>query len=254
MKNLPKEVEEVLRGTFSLIGESLIDGQIENEDEFKTQQERIGQVLLEYAGTQRAWFVLDQTDILYEGYYTGVKFSYGPVPFFTRDVLVALTRLTGATRYEVSEGSIFTVYWGESIAELTPVYNEQVGLHLYDSTELGWVWHMYSSLREAMKDANNFIEEATAFIYSLPKKIATVDDAKEFLRLLHYTGRSYHPEDNPFDIVGGVFNQHEAMAVKVLMAEVYNLPGNKGKYPDLEFDPCGYLLELEGHVMEEDEE
>jgi hypothetical protein len=92
----------------------------------------------------------------------------------------------------------------------------------------------------------------------LPEAITTVEEAKAFLKALHDNGEDYHPEDSPetvYNMYTGqrLFTDEEAPKVKALIHQIYNLPGNAGKYPDLEFDPCGYLLELDGHVMDDDD-
>lgn len=94
----------------------------------------------------------------------------------------------------------------------------------------------------------------------LPEKISSIDEAKVFLKMLYDKGFDYHPEDSPetvYNMQTGqrLFSDNEAPKIKKLMEDIYSLPGNQvANANDMEFDPCGYLLELGGHVMEEDEE
>ena len=81
----------------------------------------------------------------------------------------------------------------------------------------------------------------------LPKEIKDLDGAKKLLKDLYENGESFHPEDDPFDIEwsGGVRpSLDEKIKLKQLFIEMYELPEME-KYPDVEWDPCGYLLDLE---------
>ena len=86
----------------------------------------------------------------------------------------------------------------------------------------------------------------------LPTEIKTIEDAKQFLSSLHSNGEAYHPDDNPEDCfsVDSEADAKWCKQVGKLMEQIYDLPGNIGKYPNLEFDPCEYLMELFGHTIE----
>lgn len=47
-KQLPVKVERLLTELFTLIGESLVDNQIENRSEFAKAQDDVGNLLVEY--------------------------------------------------------------------------------------------------------------------------------------------------------------------------------------------------------------
>ncbi len=84
---------------------------------------------------------------------------------------------------------------------------------------------------------------------NLPKEIKTVEQAKVFLTELYKNGEAYHPEDDATDIVWNLPEQQhpthaEAVQMNKLMQDIYNLPGNKDKYPNLEFDPCEVIMDL----------
>lgn len=80
--------------------------------------------------------------------------------------------------------------------------------------------------------------------------IATVEEAKAFLKALHTNGESYHPEDDASTIINGhaqtlvsvpcpqelLFSPEEAAVLNHIMNDIYRLPGN--------FDPCAYLVDL----------
>lgn len=75
----------------------------------------------------------------------------------------------------------------------------------------------------------------------LPESINTLEEAKNFLQLLHANGESFHPEDSAHDIVWDIPeppNKHECDQLNALMDQVYYF------FNEETFDPCGYLLDL----------
>jgi hypothetical protein len=80
----------------------------------------------------------------------------------------------------------------------------------------------------------------------LPFRIDTVKEAKEFLTELHENNETFHPEDDAHDInwTTTEVSMEEKDRLNELMQNIYDLPCNKDKYPDLEFDPCDFLMEL----------
>lgn len=86
----------------------------------------------------------------------------------------------------------------------------------------------------------------------LPTEITTVEQAKAFLQALHSNGEAYHPEDNALECFDTSSDEDLDWCRQVnrLMEQVYNLEGNIAAYPNLAFDPCAYLNELAGHVVE----
>jgi hypothetical protein len=80
---------------------------------------------------------------------------------------------------------------------------------------------------------------------NLPDAINSIEEAKLYLSELLKNHEAYHPEDDAHEIVwghGGVFpTKEECDKLNKLMGDIYNLEGNKDKYPDLAFDPCEYL-------------
>lgn len=83
-------------------------------------------------------------------------------------------------------------------------------------------------------------------ITNLPFRIDTVEEAKEFLTELHNNNETFHPEDDAHDInwTTTEVSMEEKDRLNELMQNIYNLPCNKGKYPDIEFDPCDFLMDL----------
>lgn len=89
----------------------------------------------------------------------------------------------------------------------------------------------------------------------LPESITTVEQAKEFLTELHRNGEQFHPEDDAHDIhwnSGIKPTEAQRDRLNKLMADIYRLPGNDMSPQNMVFDPCGFLLKLSGHVMEQD--
>lgn len=95
----------------------------------------------------------------------------------------------------------------------------------------------------------------------LPESITTVDEAKAFIKELYDNGEAFHPEDDATDIIWDLpSNQvptlEECVKLNELMTAIYALPECKLKHrqpnsiPYMDFDPCGYLSDLDGHVME----
>lgn len=80
----------------------------------------------------------------------------------------------------------------------------------------------------------------------LPKAIASVQEAKAFYAALHFNGEAYNPEDSAMDIEFAISEVSEAERKQLdkLQQDVYNLP-ELANYPDVEFDPCGYLIDLD---------
>jgi hypothetical protein len=80
----------------------------------------------------------------------------------------------------------------------------------------------------------------------LPLRIDTVEEAKEFLTDLYNNGEAYHPEDDAHDIiwVGTEVSMFEKDRLNELMQNIYDLPCNSDRYPDLGFDPCEHINEM----------
>lgn len=86
---------------------------------------------------------------------------------------------------------------------------------------------------------------------ALPTAINTISEAKTFLQELRKNGEAYHPEDDAtecFD-TDSEHNLAWCRQVNKLMSDIYALEGNID-HLNMAFDPCAYLLELDGHVME----
>jgi hypothetical protein len=81
---------------------------------------------------------------------------------------------------------------------------------------------------------------------NLPEKITTVEEAKRFLYDLFINNETFHPEDDPLKIIWQTSDPtiQEKKHLKVLMNDIYDLPGNKRRPQNMVFDPCEYLLEL----------
>ena len=79
----------------------------------------------------------------------------------------------------------------------------------------------------------------------LPKAINSVDEAKAFLTDLHNNNEAYHPEENAHEILWDGVHASEAECDKLnkLMDDIYSLP-ELDNYPNVEWDPCGFLLDL----------
>lgn len=82
---------------------------------------------------------------------------------------------------------------------------------------------------------------------SLPEKIDTVEQAKNFLRELHKNGETFHPEDDAHTIVWetAVVSESERNQLNKLTEDIYNLEGNQKGADAMVFDPCWYLLNLQ---------
>ena len=89
---------------------------------------------------------------------------------------------------------------------------------------------------------------------SVTNPINTLDEAKAFLTELHKNGESYHPEDDAHHIDWHTEKEPTDFEKDMLnerMIDIYNIPENAGKSnSDLGFDPCLFVMELDGHVME----
>lgn len=83
---------------------------------------------------------------------------------------------------------------------------------------------------------------------ALPDSINTVEEAKKFLTDLYNNGEAYHPEDSA--ILIDIFTQQEGEQLNKLMSHIYNLDGNNGNHATPKFDPCKFLLDLDGHIIE----
>lgn len=74
---------------------------------------------------------------------------------------------------------------------------------------------------------------------ALPSKVSTEKEAKQLLKELYSNRESFHPEDDAFDIIW--FNcaeptDEEKTQLNLLMEQIYEIK---------DFDPCGFLLDLE---------
>ncbi len=84
---------------------------------------------------------------------------------------------------------------------------------------------------------------------NLPKEITTVEQAKLFLTELYKNGEQFHPEDNAHDVIFELPQEQmptkkECDHLNKLMQDIYDLPGNKDKYPNLALDPCEVIMNL----------
>ena len=77
----------------------------------------------------------------------------------------------------------------------------------------------------------------------LPDHIASFDQAKEYLINLYNNGESYHPEDSAAECFEGI-SEADAAQMDTLMIRVYI------HFTDHDADPCKFLLDLSGHIME----
>ncbi len=76
---------------------------------------------------------------------------------------------------------------------------------------------------------------------NLDRTITTQDEAESFLSELFDNGESFHPEDDARNIIKfataeRIFTDEEADKLNDLMSSIYEI---------LDFDPCGYLLDLQ---------
>lgn len=78
----------------------------------------------------------------------------------------------------------------------------------------------------------------------LPDTIASFDQAKQYLTDLHNNGEAYHPEDSAGDCLEGI-SEADAAHMDTLMIRVYI------HFTDAKADPCKFLLDLDGHIMED---
>lgn len=85
----------------------------------------------------------------------------------------------------------------------------------------------------------------------ISKKNELIDiEAKKFLRALWLNNEEFHPEDSAHEILWRLPDEQnptfkECDQLDKLISDIYALEGNKDKYPDLAFDPCQYLLDLD---------
>jgi hypothetical protein len=75
---------------------------------------------------------------------------------------------------------------------------------------------------------------------TLPSKITTVEEAKEFLTALFDNNESYHPEDDAHDIDWTTCEptEEEKEQLNKLMGNMYGLNGEPF------FDPCAFLWDM----------
>lgn len=76
----------------------------------------------------------------------------------------------------------------------------------------------------------------------LPPSITTVEEACAWLRDLFANEETWHCEDNPADCFEHLSEECTSHMGR-LMAEIYNLPGNRSGR-DMLFDPCAFILAL----------
>jgi hypothetical protein len=69
-------------------------------------------------------------------------------------------------------------------------------------------------------------------VYTTP--IRTEADAEGFFFQLHQLGRLFHPEDDPAEVVNGLFTPDQAQHLRDRLDEVYGVMD----------DPCAYCLTL----------
>lgn len=74
----------------------------------------------------------------------------------------------------------------------------------------------------------------------LPKEIKRVDEAILLLTALHNNGEVYHPEDRAEDCIDHIATVDECIHLNDLMAQIYSLEPS--------FDPCDWLLHLDGMI------
>lgn len=77
----------------------------------------------------------------------------------------------------------------------------------------------------------------------LPDKIENRKQAERYLASLYNNGESYHPDDSSFDICWGLVcpTKKQMRRMDKLMDQIRDIKG---------FDPCVFLLELNGHEIE----
>lgn len=78
----------------------------------------------------------------------------------------------------------------------------------------------------------------------LPAEIKNVAEAMLFLTALNNNGESYHPEDRAEDCIDHLATKEECDECNKLMNDIYSLP---------DFDPCEFLLDLDGMTAENEE-
>jgi hypothetical protein len=81
---------------------------------------------------------------------------------------------------------------------------------------------------------------------NLNRTITTQDEAEDFLNELFENGEDFHPEDDARNIIRfatgeRLFTDEEADKLNDLMSSMYD----KDFDADADFDPCGYLLDLQ---------
>lgn len=79
----------------------------------------------------------------------------------------------------------------------------------------------------------------------LPTEIKTIEAAQKFLTDLYKNQEVFHPEDDANDIAEIDATPEERTQLNKLMADIYELTGEliDGEYTD--FDPCGFILNLD---------
>lgn len=90
---------------------------------------------------------------------------------------------------------------------------------------------------------------------TLPTAINTIEEAKTFLTALNTNGEAYHPEDDAHNIDWDDVDvsHEEAEQLNKLMGEIYMLEGNNGNHATPVFCPCEFLMELNGHFMQDED-
>ena len=81
---------------------------------------------------------------------------------------------------------------------------------------------------------------------NLNRVIATVDDAKEFLRELCDNNEVYHPEDDAHDIIWYACDEPtdaEKDQLNSLMQSIYGLDDSNT------FDPCGFIIDYDNDLI-----
>lgn len=80
----------------------------------------------------------------------------------------------------------------------------------------------------------------------LPLAITTIEEAKILLTALNNNGEAFHPEDDANECFD-TLTKEECDQLNKLMGDIYNLDGNES-HLSMIFDPCEYLLMLDGMV------
>lgn len=88
----------------------------------------------------------------------------------------------------------------------------------------------------------------------LPEAIKTQEQAEAFLKELSDNKEVFHPEDDATDIEfdGIVVTQRQRLQLNKLMNDIYNIDGNNGDHANPKFDPCEFIIKLNGNFMEDD--